>query len=133
MLQEFRDTENLKENFDQNKRMRQVIEIIRNQDFWFDFFLKKIITTCHTLEHFYNALPPLINSSFVPYKIHSVRRVYLTFFPLPPSFPSSFFSSFSNIMSFSLSFSLSCSKNTKNKPFAIRKKLPPLTAQLINY
>ena len=38
MLQEFRDTENLKENFDQNKRMRQVIEIIRNQDFWFDFF-----------------------------------------------------------------------------------------------
>ena len=84
MLQEFRDTENLKENFDQNKRMRQVIEIIRNQDFWFDFFLKKIITTYHTLEHFYNALPPLINSSFVPYKIHSVRRVYLTFFPLPP-------------------------------------------------
>ena len=58
MVQEFRDTENLKENFDQNKRMRQVIEIIRNQDFCFDFFSQDNNNISH-IRTFLQRTPPI--------------------------------------------------------------------------
>ena len=59
MVQEFRDTENLKENFDQNKRMRQVIEIIRNQDFCFDFFSQENNNNISHIKTFLQRTPPI--------------------------------------------------------------------------